>query len=70
MKPKPLAEPREQPCRQLQAEMVLAAKVSSVEVIFCADTTPESRKMRIREAIGSRKMDFSQAFEAVYREAL
>ena len=69
-KPKPVAAPREQPCRQLQAEMVLAQKVSSVEEIFCGDTTPDIRKTRIRKAIGSRKADFWQAFEAVYREPL
>jgi hypothetical protein len=58
------------PCRYLTAEMALAQKVSSVEVIFCGLTTPEIRKTRIRAAIGSRKADFSDAFERVYREPL
>lgn len=66
-KPKSVGAPRENQFQQLDAEMALAKKVSSVAEIFKGETTIEMRRERMREAIGSRGELFSE-FRRVYRE--
>lgn len=69
-RPKPAIEQRDSPFRQMDAEMALAQRVGNWEAIFCGLTTTEIRKARLREAIGSRKADFSEPFERTFGEPL